>query len=81
MASQRQRWQGRPRPHTAAADVRLPVCVIQILPEARDCERILEPFKNPASAGLTRLHALRPAGACVNENKLFIVTEEMALLC
>ena len=58
--------QGRsPSPRAAAADVRLPVCVVQILPEARNGERILQPFKNLASAGLTRLQALGPVGACV----------------
>ena len=63
-----QRW----RAAGPAADVRLPVRVIQILPEARDCERILEPFKDPASAGLPRLQARGPAGACVRGNRLFI---------
>lgn len=66
-ASQRWRVAGQ------AADVRLPVRVIQILPEARDGKGILEPLKNPASAGLTRLQALGPVGACVSQNKPFIV--------
>lgn len=49
--------------HTAAADLRLPICVIQILPVAGNSERVLEPFKDLASAGLTGLQAFRPIGA------------------
>lgn len=49
--------------HTAAADIRLPVCVIQILPVAGNSKRILEPFKDLATAGLIRLQAFCPIGA------------------
>lgn len=79
-SSQEARWEGPGLPETvgggagpssphaaptATADVHLPVCVIQILPVARHSERILEPFENLASAGLTRVQAFRPIGACV----------------
>lgn len=56
-----------------ASDLRLPVRVVQILPEAGDGKGILEPLENPASAGLARLQALGPVGACVSENKPLIV--------
>lgn len=64
-----------------AADIRLPVGVVQMLPEARDSERILEPFQDPASAGLTRRQALGPAGACVNRTTRSLFTHETAPLC
>lgn len=79
-SSQEARWEGLglqrqggragPGPHTAAANVRLPVCVIQILPIARNSKRILEPFKNLASAGLTGTQAFRPIGAYVERKQV-----------
>lgn len=68
-------------PSPARPDIRLPVGVVQMLPEARDSERILEPFQDPASAGLTRRQALGPAGACVNRTTRSLFTQEMAPLC
>lgn len=70
-----------PRGARLAADIRLPVGVVQMLPEARDSERILEPFQDPASAGLTWRQALGPAGACVNRTTRSLFTHEMAPLC
>lgn len=57
----------------AAAHVPLPVCIIQILPKARHCKRVLKSREDLASAGLTRVQAFGPMGACVRKNKLFIV--------
>ena len=56
-------------PHAATAHVHLPVCVIQMLPVARNSERILEPFKNLPSARLPGLQTFHPAGACVEQRQ------------
>lgn len=50
-----------------AAYIRLPVCVVQILPIASHSERILEPFENFASARLSWVQAFCPMGACVKQ--------------
>lgn len=50
--------------------IRLPVCVVQILPVARHSKRILEPFEDLASAWLTGVQALCPVGACIHPAKL-----------
>lgn len=59
-----------PHPGRApAADVRLPVCVIQMLPVACNGERVLEALENLPSARLPRLQTLHPTGACVERRQ------------
>lgn len=56
--------------HVTAAYVRLPICVVQILPITRHSERILEPFENLATAGLSRIQAFCSMGACVQQTQV-----------
>lgn len=64
-----------------AAYVHRPVCVVQILPIACHGERILEPFKNLASARLSRVQAFCPMGACVANTSWSLFMQEMGPLC
>lgn len=62
--------EGHSSAHMTAAYLRLPVCVVQILPIARHRERILEPFENPASARLSWVQAFCSMGACVQQTQV-----------